>query len=318
MNSSFSISIIMPAYNVEKYIAEAIESVLSQSVLPDELIVVNDGSTDATREIVAQYESSPVVKVIDKKNQGLGPARNTGVEAATSEYVYFFDSDDILAIDFVKTMARVANAESMPDIIMFSGESFYDGLSRSEFLPPQYNRGVTGCFKSGVDLYRELLASGGAVSSACLYVSRRMLWGENRLKFKPVLHEDEEMIFPLMAACSASCCLDEVLFYRRVRAGSIMSSEQTIRNAEGVLCALQSMFEIKNDNPGLISDCYEIWLLRVRVLIVSVFRRSLAAKAIFPDRVVVGALLRYGDFATFYRVIDLYVFFLRQKLFGSR
>lgn len=90
------IDVIIPVYNGEKYIKEAIESVLNQTLLPDNIFVVNDGSTDRTQEIIDGYKkfSVPVI-CINKKNGGLSSARNAGIKASKNKFVAFLDADDI-------------------------------------------------------------------------------------------------------------------------------------------------------------------------------------------------------------------------------
>jgi glycosyltransferase involved in cell wall biosynthesis len=88
------ISVVMPVYNVEKYIRKAIQSVLSQTYQNFELIIVDDGSTDQS-EIIYQRFSDPRIKIVKQKNRGLAGARNTGIRASTGDYVAFLDSDDL-------------------------------------------------------------------------------------------------------------------------------------------------------------------------------------------------------------------------------
>ncbi len=90
--NEYTISVVIPAYNAGAYIARAIDSVLAQSRLADEIIVVDDGSTDNTAEVVTRYESG--VKYIRQDNAGASVARNTGIEAATGQWIAFLDADD--------------------------------------------------------------------------------------------------------------------------------------------------------------------------------------------------------------------------------
>ena len=89
---STTVSVVIPVYNSSEYIARTIESVLAQTHKPDEIIVVDDGSTDETRQKVTQYE--PKVKYIYQTNAGTSAARNTGIKTSSSEWIAFLDADD--------------------------------------------------------------------------------------------------------------------------------------------------------------------------------------------------------------------------------
>ena len=96
-SADWSVAIVIPAFNRERFIAAAIESALAQTVPADEIIVVDDGSTDRTGEIASGY--GPPVRVIRIENNGAGPSRprNVGIAAAQSKYITLLDSDDRLA-----------------------------------------------------------------------------------------------------------------------------------------------------------------------------------------------------------------------------
>src|SRR3954466_14096555 len=89
------ISIVVPAYNVAGYLAEALRSALAQKGVTLEVIVVDDGSTDGTSKVIALFAGDPRLRVIRQANAGLPAARNTGVAAATGRYVGFLDGDDV-------------------------------------------------------------------------------------------------------------------------------------------------------------------------------------------------------------------------------
>lgn len=109
MNKKPGISIIMPVYGVEKYLADAIESVLAQSYQDWELLIVNDGSTDNSYTIAKEYELKDVrITVFNKENGGLSDARNYGLQYAKGEYIHFFDSDDQIGIDFYASLLPIA------------------------------------------------------------------------------------------------------------------------------------------------------------------------------------------------------------------
>lgn len=103
------VSAIIPVYNGAATIAEAIDSALAQTYSGLEVIVVNDGSTDATAEVLRRYEGR--VKVIERPNGGIAAARNTGVEAASGEYLAFLDCDDIWAPQMVERAVTALDAD---------------------------------------------------------------------------------------------------------------------------------------------------------------------------------------------------------------
>lgn len=106
------ISIMMPAYNAEKFVREAIESVLAQSYPHWELVIVNDGSTDRTPEIISHYQDGRI-KVYHQANRGEASARNTALEHATGEYLAFLDADDLYAPGHLE--AAIAFLQAYPE-----------------------------------------------------------------------------------------------------------------------------------------------------------------------------------------------------------
>lgn len=103
------ISVIVAAYNAEKYVGETLDSLLHQSMQDYEIIVVNDGSSDNTLDILRRYESeNENLRVIDQENGGPSAARNAGLDVAVGEYVYFFDADDILELDALSSLYKCA------------------------------------------------------------------------------------------------------------------------------------------------------------------------------------------------------------------
>ena len=124
-NENVDLSIIMPAYNVEEYIKEAIYSILNQKTKYSyELIIVNDGATDKTKEIIQSIESDKI-KYIEQKNQGLSGARNTGINNAVGKYITFMDSDDLLEDGSIEIMMD-ALINNKADIVVGSYAMFTD------------------------------------------------------------------------------------------------------------------------------------------------------------------------------------------------
>ncbi len=105
MLSRDKVSIVVPVYNVEKYISKCIDSILSQSYDDIEVLIVNDGSTDNSDQIVRQYaKKDSRIKYFTQKNSGLSSARNTGIKNSSGEYICFVDSDDWVSRDYIEKM----------------------------------------------------------------------------------------------------------------------------------------------------------------------------------------------------------------------
>lgn len=103
INTNSLISIIIPAYNAERYLSETIESVLQQTYTNWELIIVNDGSTDATSGIITNYaDKNKRIRYVTKKNTGVSDTRNEGIKEAKGDYVFFLDADDIWLNDYIE------------------------------------------------------------------------------------------------------------------------------------------------------------------------------------------------------------------------
>lgn len=118
------VSVIIPVYNIEKYVERCLESINNQTYLDIEAIVVDDGSTDKSSDIVDRYLNHDNFIIIHKKNGGLSSARNTGLKVATGEYIMFVDGDDYLLDDTIEILISKISEEI--DVIMFPYIRVYD------------------------------------------------------------------------------------------------------------------------------------------------------------------------------------------------
>lgn len=113
------VSVVVPVYRVEPYLDRCLESIVNQTYSNLEIILVDDGSPDRCPRMCDDWAAKDNrIRVIHKKNAGLGMARNSGIEAATGEYICFFDSDDYVALDTIEKAYRLAEAEQS-DIVIF-------------------------------------------------------------------------------------------------------------------------------------------------------------------------------------------------------
>ena len=112
------VTVVLPIYNVEKYLNRCIQSVVNQSYNNLEIILVDDGSTDRSGTLCDEWEKKDSrIRVIHKKNAGLGEARNSGIDSATGQYICFFDSDDYIRLDAIDTAVTCARNNSSELVI---------------------------------------------------------------------------------------------------------------------------------------------------------------------------------------------------------
>lgn len=123
MSHSFLVSVIIPVYNCEKYLAEAIESVLAQTYQPLEIIVVDDGSTDRSAEVAQRFSSS--VRYYFQPQSGAGAARNYGTELAQGSFFAFLDADDFWVKDKLTRQMEVFDSEPEVDIVFGHIQQFH-------------------------------------------------------------------------------------------------------------------------------------------------------------------------------------------------
>ncbi len=128
--NQYSVSVVIPAYNSGKYIQRAIESVLAQTLKPDEIFVVDDNSTDDTAKIVRQFDS---VRYIHQAHAGASVARNIGIEAATSEWIAFLDADDEWLPEYLHKQIELL--KNNPDLA-WTTTNFYRCLCDEKLIGP--------------------------------------------------------------------------------------------------------------------------------------------------------------------------------------
>jgi glycosyltransferase involved in cell wall biosynthesis len=207
------ISVIIPVYNGEKYIAQCIENVLCQTYKKIEIIVVNDGSTDRTAEIAAGY---PAVRLINREKGGVAVARNAGIAASTGEYFHFLDVDDWINIDFYENMVDAVTATDAD--MGFCG--FINEVKSNLMLLYQY-RWV--CVETE-DKFS--LTKVKEMGYSPRYLCRKKLVTDNRLEF-PVGWMLEDMSFTLQVVFHANkvVTVPDAVYYYKKREGSSLNSK---------------------------------------------------------------------------------------------
>ncbi len=214
-------SIIIPVYNVEKYLKKCLDSIVKQTVQNREIILVDDGSIDSSGYICDEFaKKEENVKVFHQKNQGLSAARNTGVREASGEYLIFIDSDDCWIHSRVLEYIQYA-IEKKPDIVVWSYTKVVD-QDVERFLSERASS-VTPDITYWSDAPLEKLMNKRLyIASAWDKAVRRDIFMNNNLWFEEgVTSEDVEWAARLAVLIRSSAVIyDEIYMYRQ-RAGSI-------------------------------------------------------------------------------------------------
>ncbi|OIK55894.1 glycosyltransferase, partial [Oenococcus oeni] len=224
--SNSLVSIIIPAFNIEKYISQSINSMVNQTYHNLEIIVVDDGSTDSTASIVkALALNEKRIRYIYEKNSGLSVARNSGLEIANGEFVYFFDGDDLFSTDGIKKLVDLSEKINIP-VIRFGAYSF----PKAEKLNEKFEIPISIHEKQSVSINKYIENPSTVRVPVWLYFFRRKFLKDNNLNFFPnILHEDELFTPLVLLRIDRIGILDEKLFHRRIRKNSIMNRSDNLK-----------------------------------------------------------------------------------------
>lgn len=213
-----TVSIIMPIYNAEKYLSEAIESVLNQTYPDFELILINDMSTDNSEEICREYSKRDNRIVLLENNSdshGPGPTRNIGLDYATGEYIYFIDADDWIE-DKLLELAIKRIEEDHSDMVTFGSISEFYGENRMSQKSPEFEKDIWTKEEIKNDILRYWKVRS---ISLCLHLIRHSIIGNLRVGTIP-LSEDDCFFFDILTKVESISYLNQWLYHYRILSGS--------------------------------------------------------------------------------------------------
>lgn len=220
--SKYKVSIIVPVYNVEKYIDKCLNSLVNQTLKEIEIIVVNDGSPDNSQKIIDKYVKKypNKIKSYIKKNGGQGSARNYGLKKANGEYIGYVDSDDFVNKRMYEKMYDIAVSKNADIVITRDSKITEDGKISDNYFFDKIVDKKTNAFFGNMGV--------------CNKIYKKELLLKNNLEFKEnVWYED--VAFTIKAIISANkidYCIDESLYYYLSREGSTMNNSNVKRNLE--------------------------------------------------------------------------------------
>ena len=245
------VSVVIPVYNVEKFLVECVESVLGQTYSNIEIILVNDGSTDSSVKICDDYalNHSNINVIHQDDNKGQSEARNAGMKISKGKYVYFMDSDDYIWNDAIEILVNTAEKEQT-DIVFFDGCVVEeDGkYSPSKYFMRGYRYPKT---IRGSELLRQQFRNGRDYcwSVPLLFIKWEFLHNKGITFYPGIIYEDVLFIFKALIDSDRVLHIPEKLYFRRKRKGSTITSKITEKNIMGYCKVIEEMISFCDSLP---------------------------------------------------------------------
>ena len=242
------ISVIIPVYNVEKYLAECLDSVLAQTYSDWEAILVDDGSTDSSPAICAEYARlDPRIRMVRQENQGLSGARNTGIEISTGDHITFLDSDDALVPGALELLATLS-AENDADMAVCPMLRLEEDGSMAPYKNHAPIHGTE--IYTGDDKMASYLRLNKQTNTACGKLYARRLFDEIRFPAGKI-SEDVFTGYRVIHAAQRIVIHETPLYIYRNRPGSIMTRRITSRDFDVIEGRVQEQEFIQTHYPDL-------------------------------------------------------------------
>lgn len=216
MNEEELISVVVPIYNVEKYLKRCIDSIIQQTYKNLEIILVDDGSPDNCGKICDDYaKTDKRIKVIHKKNGGLSDARNVGIKNATGKYITFIDSDDDILVDFIGYMYNLSK-KNKADVVVAD-----ENLINNIFISKKVNEKIIE-YKSKKDAIKDLLTLRLPVAAhGKLYL--KTLFDDIEYP-KGKIYEDNGTTYKVLLKCNRIIYTNQAKYNYYIRGNSITNS----------------------------------------------------------------------------------------------
>ncbi len=248
-----TISVVVPVYNVEKYLERCILSIINQTYQNLEIILVDDGSTDNSGVICDEFaQKDPRIKVIHKENGGLSDARNAGIKAASGDYIGFIDSDDYISHQMYEKLL-VTLEENKADIsicnYVYVDEITGEEDKKMSSLSPIKTEVLTK--HQGYEKLNAYVDGYSFYVTAWNKLYKKELFSDI-LFAKGKLHEDEFIVHKLFEKCEKIAVTEDILYFYVIRQGSIMNSKATEKSLDIIEAMMDRYyFYLKNQEKFL-------------------------------------------------------------------
>lgn len=240
------ISVIIPVYNMEKYLSRCIESILNQTYKNLEAIFINDGSTDSSLKILKEYRKKDNrIKIIDKKNEGTGAARNDGIKESEGKYITFLDSDDWYEQNFIEKLYKNLE-ENDSDVAICNPKMVYDDIEKNQGINTYYFESLN--LKKEPEKILRILAM--PISCSKLY-KKEVIINNNIFYPNYSFAEDVEFLYKLFLNIKKVSKIEDYLYnyYQRDSSATKSIKEEAIDQVYNVLDNIEKYVKSKfSDN----------------------------------------------------------------------
>ncbi|MCR5002768.1 MAG: glycosyltransferase [Bacteroidales bacterium] len=254
-SKSPKVSVVIPVYNTGEYIGSVLDDICGQTIKDIEILVVNDGSTDDSQEIIDRYKAEhPEIISLHEENKGQGAARNLALRHATGEFIYFMDSDDRIDKDALERLYDKA-VENNLDLVLFDADTINDS-DGPKFI---YDRsGIVDTKRkwTGPELMEYELRHDCFYVSPCLMLVKKNIIDAFTDFPEGTIHEDNVLAVHVMLTSKNVMYMKEKFFHRRVRKNSTMTTTYGMRNINGYLAACKIILSWKNGVNDNLIDLY--------------------------------------------------------------
>lgn len=240
------ITIVVPVYNVEKFLPKCVENIIGQSYKNLEIILVDDGSTDSCPLLCDKFQKDDErVKVIHKKNGGLSDARNKGIESATGKYLTVIDSDDYVSSDFIEYLYKLLETNSADISVCQRMNVSEEGkrLGSPKTVQDLVINGNNNCMKAFFTNEAIDTVAWGKLYKTELFNDVKYPYGK--------YHEDVYTTYLLISKCNKIAIGSEAKYYYRQRSTSISKSSFQVKHLDAVDGAIQRSKFINKNYPNL-------------------------------------------------------------------
>lgn len=288
MQDNILMSIIVPAYQIETYLAECVKSVENQNYNDYEIIIVDDGSKDNTPEIADELKKEfSNIYVIHQENQGLSEARNSGIKVAKGKYCVLLDGDDMFQPDTLIELAKCIEENNMPDVVISRFVTLDSLTGEIKECPFTFDKKRLDCISSVSMKFKEISHYWLA---GWLFCVRLDYLKQHNLFFKKgLLHEDEEWM-PRVALHAQSIAFNNVPYYcyRLNRDGSITNklNENRMLDSIRIISILQD--ELEDDTYS--DQAKDVMLYRIQIILFGTINKASLYRNIENYKEIIGLL----------------------------